>query len=99
MDDLISRQWLVECVNDGSIEFDTQKDENIFIHLVRDIAPSAQPERKTGQWIVWNYPGAECARCSVCREEYDQMDLYIGGNEYPNFCPNCGAKMEEEQNE
>ena len=43
MDDLISRQWLMERVNEGSIKFDTEKDENRFIHLVRDIAPSAQP--------------------------------------------------------
>jgi hypothetical protein len=43
MSDLISRQWLMECVNEGWIKFDTEKDENSFIHLVRDIAPSAQP--------------------------------------------------------
>ncbi len=42
--DTISRQWLMECVNEGWIKFDTEKDENRFIHLVRDIAPSAQPE-------------------------------------------------------
>ena len=42
MNDLISRKWLMECVNEGWIKFDTEKDENIFIHLVRDIAPSAQ---------------------------------------------------------
>ena len=44
MNDLISRQWLMECVNVRWIKFDTEKDENRFIHLVRDIAPSAQPE-------------------------------------------------------
>lgn len=43
MSDLISRQWLMECVNEGWIKFDTEKDENIFIHLVRDIAPSTHP--------------------------------------------------------
>lgn len=47
MSDLISRQWLMECVNEGWIKFDTEKDENRFIHLVRDVAPSAQPERLT----------------------------------------------------
>ena len=46
--DLISRQWLMECVNEGWIKFDTEKDENRFIHLVRDIAPSAQPEPVQG---------------------------------------------------
>ena len=44
MDDLISRQWLMECVEEGWIKFDTQEDENRFVHLIRDIAPSAQTE-------------------------------------------------------
>jgi len=43
MYDLISRQWLMECVNEGWIKFDTEKDENRFIHLVRDTAPSVEP--------------------------------------------------------
>ena len=42
MDDLISRKWLIECVEEGWIKFETEKDENKFIHLVRDTAPSAQ---------------------------------------------------------
>ena len=45
-EDTISRQWLMECVNEGWIKFDTEKDENGFIHLVRDIAPSAQSVAK-----------------------------------------------------
>lgn len=51
MNDYISRQWLMACVNEGWIKFDTEKDENRFIHLVRDIAPSAQPEQR---WIPCN---------------------------------------------
>ena len=47
MDDLISRKWLMECVNEGWIKFDTEKDKNTYVHLVRDIAPSAQPEKRT----------------------------------------------------
>ena len=47
-DDLISRKWLIECVEEGWIKFETEKDKNKFIHLVRDTAPSAQPEQ---QWI------------------------------------------------
>ena len=42
MDDIISRKWLVEAVEEGWIKFDTEKDYNRYIHLVRDIAPSAQ---------------------------------------------------------
>jgi hypothetical protein len=42
MNDLISRKWLMECVDEGWIKFDAEKDKNRYIHLVRDIAPSAQ---------------------------------------------------------
>ena len=48
MSDLISRKWLMECANEGWIKFDTEKDKNTYVHLVRDIAPSAQPEQR---WI------------------------------------------------
>ena len=49
----------MECVNEGWIKFDTEKDENRFIHLVRDIAPSAQPE---------------LIRCKDCKYwEYDSI--------------------------
>ena len=54
--DLISRQWLMECVNEGWIKFETEKDKNKFIHLIRDTAPSAQPD--LDEW------------CNTCRE-YD----------------------------
>lgn len=54
-----------------------------FEHL-----PSAQPERKKGEWIsndidpeAWNF-------CSVCGEQ--AIDLF-------DFCPNCGADMRGEQ--
>lgn len=42
MNDLISRHWLLDCVNESWVKFDTEKDKNTFIHLVRDIAPPAQ---------------------------------------------------------
>ena len=43
MHDLISRKWLMECIDEGWIKFDSEKDTNLYIHLVRDIAPSARP--------------------------------------------------------
>ena len=56
MDDTISRQWLMECVEEGWIKFDTQEDENRFVHLIRDIAPSAQQEQTD---------------CGYCHEDSD----------------------------
>ena len=49
MDDLISRKWLMEIFE--NYPFDTEKDKNRVIHVVRDTAPSVEPERKTGKLI------------------------------------------------
>lgn len=39
------------------------------------------------------------AVCSCCKTEYYRDDLYMVGNdaqgELPNYCPNCGATMDE----
>ena len=45
-----------------------------------------EPERKTGKWI----DGYKRQTCSVCRQR---------GYRSWNFCPNCGAKMEEGEQE
>lgn len=85
MNDLISRKWLMECVNEGWIKFDTEKDKNTYVHLVRDIAPSAQPEvLACGEGELSAQP--EIIRCKDCiyydpphvenngvRCEYDEM--------------------------
>lgn len=44
MDDLISRTWLLDVV-ENIIEWDTERDRNRIIHQVRELTPSAQ------QWI------------------------------------------------
>lgn len=64
---------------------------NKEIRIALASLPSAQPERKKGEWIdksggvegAWNY-------CSVCGEQ--AIDLY-------DFCPNCGADMRGTWNE
>ena len=62
-----------------------------------NMAIEALSAERTGEWKIWNEPGNECVYCTKCKHEYDQIDLYIGGSEYPNFCPNCGAKMDMEE--
>ena len=47
MNDLISRKWLLDVV-ENIITWDTDRDRNLAIHHVRELAPSAQPEP---QWI------------------------------------------------
>lgn len=33
--------------------------------------------------------------CSHCKDNWYEEDLWMGGNEFPKFCPNCGAIMDE----
>ena len=64
--------------------------------VIADGKPIEQ-EPKTGQWIIYNYPGHECVYCSSCKEEYYEDDLYMGGSDFPKYCPNCGCRMVEPQ--
>ena len=55
-----------------------------------------EPERKKGKWGR-NFDGNEWYWfCSNCKEEWHEEDLWMGGNDFPNFCPNCGADMRGE---
>lgn len=86
MSDLISRQLCIDALSPMAGV------GNRIIDKIRSL-PSAQRER--GKWIpqdmnksygmistaVYYYP-----KCSVCGQSAN----------YTNFCPNCGAKMEEE---
>ena len=55
--------------------------------------PSVQPERKTGKWIVDGVRfkgGHDWMHCSECGRETLNTPI-----ERTNYCPNCGARMEE----
>lgn len=68
-----------------------------LLELIDEVPTVDAVPVRHGRWIVYNYPASECTYCSVCKEQYDQVDLYIGGNEYPKYCPNCGALMDGEE--
>jgi hypothetical protein len=56
-----------------------------------DAQPTIQPEQKRGEWIYdWGDWDFETCKCSECG---NHMTTPIG-KRY-NFCPNCGAKMDE----
>ena len=58
---------------------------------------SLKPERKKGEWLRYGedgYPNNEDTvfwQCDQCLEQYTGRAKKI-----PNFCPNCGADMREE---
>ena len=54
-----------------------------------EILPSAQPERKTGRWLIRE--GISDAQCSECKMYF--RDVYDMDNS-DAFCRQCGTKME-----
>jgi len=58
--------------------------------------PPVQPKAKTGHWIATRdylttaYGSIDYVKCSCCGED---------SLEEGDFCPNCGAKMEGEEND
>lgn len=66
-----------------------------YCDVIKQTLEEAKQER-TGRWVR-NFDGNEWYWfCSNCKEEWYEEDLLMGGNDFPNFCPNCGARMEGE---
>ena len=89
MSDLVSRKWLMECADEGWIKFDTENDTNIYIHLVRDIAPSTQPKAIRPKFVAEDrylknhfqtFP-----YCPKCNYELETGDCY---------CRVCGCHLD-----
>ena len=51
-----------------------------------------EPERKTGEWLTSD-DMYETGICSCCRYDTQEPVSYVITNF--EYCPNCGAKMEE----
>lgn len=61
-------------------------EKSVFIAIATD--PTIE-ERKKGKWIrgdAEKLTGSQ--RCSICHK------ACYKGNDYFNYCPNCGARME-----
>lgn len=61
--------------------------------------PSAEPERKKGEW---NFIGDNMFVCTSCGVAYTTQQLnglrnYDTDPYAPKFCPNCGAELRGEQ--
>ena len=96
MSDLISRQDAIDAMyqiveRNRKPVFDDDWAENPHIDVIVDELenlPSAEPERKTGEWI--HYEG---------QFEYDWIcsECDSASNFRSDYCPMCGAKMEERE--
>lgn len=98
MSDTIDRQAAI----DTATEYEKQLreilgDENelaetvkILKHRIFALQP-AEPERKTGKWILKDHM-FECDKCGCRINRYP----FKGNIWNYYYCPNCGARMEEE---
>lgn len=74
-------------------------DKNLF-HLLNVIREAPTVDQvKHGRWIV--HPSGEFGSCGLCFEQVDFPE-YKGDigryNKVFHYCPNCGAKMDQEAN-
>lgn len=85
MRDLIDRQAAIDV-----IDFECGEWRGLAKTIVKGIEqlPSAQPEQKTGKWILYGRGMAGCSKCGMIYNDVYDDDRYF------NFCPNCGTKME-----
>ena len=107
MSDLISRQAAIDVFkNLIGIDCIFEEDPKVVGALIAvkeaiTQLPAAEPERKKGKWEEKEVEAStaidewQSARCSVCGKYHTTPYVYYF-DEF-NYCPNCGAKMEEEK--
>lgn len=91
-EDCISREYLKSFgyINKGN--FNSVETIREWI----DNAPSVIPKAKEGKWIAKD----GIFYCSCCDNDsagLSEEDVYLYEFPLPNYCPNCGARMEDEE--
>lgn len=82
-DDCVSRQAVFEIIRD--FEYKNSHEEMLINSRIKQL-PSVTPTEKVGQWKPYDGSWYECSECGAIREAVGYFE---------NFCPNCGAKMQE----
>ena len=89
----MTKQEIINYMYENHVQGDFKIEE-----MAEDLA---QPERKTGEWIV-KTDGFVIKRvwgvCSKCGNTLDFGGVNAGRGD-ANFCPSCGADMRGEQHE
>lgn len=85
-EDAVSRQMLIRHYDSGDFKHIMLLSRNTLLDYIKHM-PSVSPKQKIGEWRINSdgyYP-----YCSECKEEPKNRET-------TKYCPNCGAKMEEQ---
>lgn len=105
MGDFISREAAKEALYKTSEEYDEyDKCDRIAIvalnnadEMLNDIPAADVVEVRHGRWINICGDRESPRQCSECLQDFDYIDgigYLVSGQQLPNYCPNCGAKMD-----
>ena len=95
MSDLISRRAAIKAIDDLPNCYNGYSDayDKAYIIGVLEEVPTIEPKR--GKWLLHEYPdGYYHTECSECGKVYSENVYFL---RKPNYCPNCGAKMERSE--
>lgn len=103
MEKMISRTAAINEVERAKVRVSHSVERAItrgVIEIVDDIGKSIAglpvTEQKTGKWVGADTQcGIACFVCGVAVDDFCHSADYIDLDYEPNFCPNCGAKMDE----
>ena len=97
-EDAISREAALEIIRD--FEYKNSHEEMLINSRINELQP-VTPQPKVGHWEWVQYDGNPNIgnwHCSECRAIVNYEPTYRWEKKpYHKFCPNCGAKMQEEK--
>ena len=89
MSELIEKQAVIDALLAKMDTIDDKPDVvlgmAVAAGMIKDM-PSVTPAEKVGRWKPYDGSWYECSECGAIREAVGYFE---------NFCPNCGAKMQE----
>ena len=91
MRDLIDRRELLEALGFEESKLDLVKPGSTFDVILSLCAIDAEPVRH-GTWVYDSFTEYRCCICNSPAPQYGYKKTYVAKTDY---CPNCGAKMDE----